>query len=463
MPKIYCEHTVLRCPQDDLCIAPALVTVEGTKITAVKRIKDKSSVPKDARLLKDKLLSPAFVDSHTHLAMSFFRGLNASDFSSGNMVEDFYYRVEGQLTAADVRAFTRMGIFEALSCGTGFVWDHYFFGEAIADAFSDLGFSGVIAPTLQDLSGPGKESWQEQWEATRQIAAAKYGDQAIFAAWGPHASDSVSPKLWGQIHEAASSSGLPVHAHLAQSREEYERAILCCGQSPVAYLHSLGVIGSSYHKHFAHSIYLEQEDFALLRADRRLTLTSCPSAALIFDFPADPLQWELNEIAWAIGTDCVGANDSHNLQKELRLISGMPMQRLGYSSAYANTDTPALAAIRSKLRSYSEQFRCPAKLLERVWTQGSCHPGIKVGRIEEEALANLVVWDLKHPSFWPAKDLRALAFCDTTTAIDNVMVSGQWMASFGNFQASLSSSPAYQQSRQEAEQRLAELRKRLSP
>lgn len=461
--KFFCEKTIL--PGENkglLTICPALIEINGTTIHSVTRVPKDIDLNKDVRVLKDKMLSPAFIDAHCHMPMSFFRGLNPASFASGNMVEDFFYHVESHLTAEDVTAFTRIGLFEAMSFGTGFIWDHYFFGKAIAQAYIDLGFTGAIAPTLQDLDGPGKNRWEKEWEATEEInKEKKFLDNGVVAAWGPHATDTVSPDLWSKINKQAIIDGLPIHAHLAQSREEYQRIKTRHKKSPVEFLDSFEIFNNPNPKYFAHSIYLDEHDIKIIKQDKNTTLTWCPFAALIFDFPANPEKWEQHNISWTIGTDCVAANDSKNIQKELRYASGFPLQKLSYSNNYSKLDVKKISEEKKLIEKNSQEFRNSSNLLNKVWANSAKHSKINVGEIKAGALANLIVWDLDHPSFWPSDELRSLAFCDTNSAIANLMIKGEWKGEDDNFNRSLFHSSLYKESLKEAKSRLKSLKKRL--
>ena len=75
---------------------------------------------------------------------------------------------------------------------------------------------------------------------------------------------------------------------------------------------------------------------------------------------------------------------------------------------------------------------------------------------------NLIVWDLEHPSFWPADGLRALAFSDTNPAISNMMIAGQWMGEEDNFFTSLCSSDNYKEALKEAKSRLKILKNKIT-
>ena len=74
------------------------------------------------------------------------------------------------------------------------------------------------------------------------------------------------------------------------------------------------------------------------------------------------------------------------------------------------------------------------------------------------ALANLAVWDLEHPAFWPSDDpLRALACGDTTQALFALYVAGKAIGTPGDFVRSIVTTGAYREARREAQARLSSL------
>jgi 5-methylthioadenosine/S-adenosylhomocysteine deaminase len=163
---LYSDRVVL---DDPLRVTPARIEIAGTRI---REVTETSRAALDAGTvdLGDRLVSPAFVNGHTHLAMAAFRGLGSDDFA-GNVVEDLFFRLESALTPEDIRAFARLGAYECLLSGVAVVWDHYYGGTAVAEALLDTGLSGVVAPTLQDLGGPGAGASEAQLDATLEIAA----------------------------------------------------------------------------------------------------------------------------------------------------------------------------------------------------------------------------------------------------------------------------------------------------
>jgi cytosine/adenosine deaminase-related metal-dependent hydrolase len=448
---------------DALEIVPAALLVEGPRIVEVRRVAvdryrddlkhwaDESGA--SLRDFGDRLLTPAFVNAHTHLALGFLRGAAPPRASRGNMVRDFYFGIERNLEPEDVAAFTRMGAYESLLAGVGLVWDHYYHAEAVAQALSETGLAGVVAPTLQDLSGPGVQWCTAQLDATAAIARSEnLAERGIVAAVGPHATDTVSEELWRESGALARSLGVPVHAHLAQSVEELAFSVDRRGAAPAEWLSRSGALDGVTGAAFAHAIYVSSAELARLDTRRDL-LVFCPCSQQVFGFPADPVVWEEAGLRWAVATDCSPSNDSMNLQKELRHLAGLRTVGTTWSSPYrdflasdGNRAGAAAAAWaeRSRLFERAAAITTAPRLLSRVWSiPGSLHPALPAGVLEARALANLVVWDADHPAFWPDPGLSTLALGDTTQAIHAMFVAGREIGQAGDFHRSLLEADAY--------------------
>ncbi|MEM1415075.1 MAG: amidohydrolase family protein, partial [Myxococcota bacterium] len=298
-------------------IAEGWLTLAGSDIAAVGR----GAPPEDGVALEDlgdALVTPALVDAHTHLALVALRGLTARLPARASVVEDLFYTVEAHLVPGDVRAFSRMGAYDALLGGTGLVWDHYYAGEEVAAACADVGLAAVVAPTLQDEGGPGADAWEAQLEATEAIAgSAALRARGIVAAVGPHATDTVSDRLWERGVSLAERLGLPVHAHLAQSIEEQRRSLAAHGTTPAARVAARGWLERAPHV-FAHALFADRAE---LRGLREATLVVCPYSQLVFAHPARVDVWSDEGVGWVVGTDCAASNDSMSLRKELRLLA----------------------------------------------------------------------------------------------------------------------------------------------
>ncbi|MCB9675092.1 MAG: amidohydrolase family protein [Alphaproteobacteria bacterium] len=441
-----------------LSIEPAAVVIDGHTIAEVRP----GPAPDGCLALGSKVLAPAFVNAHTHLSMSAFRGIGLEALG-GNVVEDLYFELESRYQPGDIEAFVRVAAIEALLTGAAVVWDHYYAAAEVARACRDVGIGAVIAPTLQDLEGPGVPDLERQIEGTLAIAGDRaLADAGIVAALGPHATDTVSEALWGRIADLAAKHDLPLHFHCAQSREEHDRAVDRHGSSPIRWLASGGWLDAAPSSLLVHGLFVGTGDLAALDPSR-VVLGYCPGSQIQYCFPAWYAAWRAAGFDVAVGTDCGACNDGMNVQQELKLVAAGPLFGVPADSAYRDfwrgDAVPAGTISRVREARRAEGELDPAALLASVWgVPGRLHPGLPCGRIEVGARANLLVLDADHPSFWPGNDvLRALALQDVTPAIDRMMVNGRWLSESGDHQRALTRSDVYRESVREARARLARL------
>lgn len=456
MTRLQSRRVVHGRSADELRVLPGWVDLEGDSIVAVGEGVPDDGVEPDHDF-GDKLIAPAFVNAHTHVSLASLRGA-IGGATEGNVVEDLFYGFESRQSADDVRAFARMGAYESLLCGVGLVWDHYFFGEAMARAFEDVGLAAVVGPTLQDLSGPGVTQWEAQLEATEALADAQR--TGIYAAVAPHATDTVSDELWKRACELAERKNLPIHAHLAQSPEEYRRAQDRHEVSPFGMLEKLGVIEQGRGV-FVHCLYVHTDELARVGDN---TFVACPYAQLQFGFPVRVDHWQRAGARWTVATDCSASNDSFSIRKELRFVAGQRTQSTPYGPAYdafLGHRASAEEVWSERLAQYQlfDRQATHEALLHRIWNlAGTLHPGVKAGALHPGYLANVAVWDTDHPAFWPAHTpLSTLAYGDVDTALHAMFVAGRTIGTPGRLRETLLGEQ-YEAHRREASERLAALR-----
>lgn len=447
-------------------VVAAEITTHGAWIEDVREL---DGSERDARLrdpeppevakrieLGELLVCPAFVNAHTHVALNAFRGLTQTSDLRGNMVEGLFYRLEGSLSAEDVRAFARMGAYECLRHGVGLVWDHYYGGTELAAAFADVGLPAVVAPTLQDRGGPGVSQCRQQLDDTLSLTDASWANRHVYAALGPHATDTVSPELWQRVARLAREHELVIHAHMAQSREEYERVQERDGCSPVELLARTGVLEAP-RALLVHAIYASDDDLDLLDSERHI-LGYCPLSQSQFAFPASVNSWLAHNVPWIVATDCAPSNDSMNVQRELAVTAASRgMLTTGSEAMRAFQRQGSLESVQRVDAFRQDDFDAacvlgdPSFLLSRVWSlAGRLHPRVKAGVISVGALANLLVLDPSSPVFWPGGDvLRVLAYADIGAAIQATMIAGRFRR-----RDSTEDDELYRQHRDEADRRL---------
>lgn len=457
------SKNVVLIENEKYTVSAALIEIDGSNIKSVKKIEqqkyDAAIKELSSRGLTagssdfsfhnyhDRLISPAFINCHTHIAMSFFKSILKDRTKSKNLMEDSFFKIESKLTKEDVYAFAKIGAYENILSGNGLIWDHYYHGHAVAKACQDTGLSAVVAPTLQDISGPGVSLWRQGIQETAEINEdSKFSEHGIFSALGPHATDTVSHDLFKHCVTLSKKWNVPIHCHAAQSFEEVARIQKKHKKTPLAFLDSLEVLKNPTGTLLAHGIHVNKKDLSLLHQGKN-SLVFCPFSQMIFQFPADVMQWEKNKCQWFVATDCVASNDSMNVQKELRFVAGFPSLKNTFGlkkNQYKET------------KKIQDHFSDSSFLLNKVFAgPGSFHPKFKAGEIAQGALANIIIWDTQHPAFWPPVDLlRNLAMGDTTGAIYNMYIAGKKLGTDGDFTRSLLDSDDYKEAHEEANTRL---------
>jgi 5-methylthioadenosine/S-adenosylhomocysteine deaminase len=388
--------------------------------------------------LGDQLLAPAFVNAHTHLALHACRGLANQDLLRGNLVEDVFYAVEEHLQPDDVEAFARVAALECLLSGVGTVLDHYYHGLATARAARDCGLAAIVAPTLQDLAGPGSGTSEGALSETIELDQPAWEQAGILAAVGPHATDTVSVGLWRRALELAEDRGLLLHAHIAQSAEETLRCLESHACGPVEWMHREGLLDSPAQQLLVHALFVSDAELEHLDSARH-ALCACPYSQMQFGFPAPIPEWESRGAAWFLGTDTGASNDSMDVQKELRAVAGMTTAQVTWSKERKDLRNEMSAkrvesVERARRMSDGDPLRDPRHLLHRIWAgPARWFRGLKTGVIEEGARAQLLVIDPEHPAFWPARDpFRALALGNVGPTLSGVIAAGQWVGEPGD-------------------------------
>jgi len=463
--RIYSENVVQQSSAGTLVIGPAEIFIKDGFIQSLSPgRRDSSSSQEDLdHDLGDLLIAPAFVNAHTHLSLSSLRGLINQENYRGNVVEEVYFRFESNLSAEDVRAFVRVAALECILAGTAMVWDHYYFADALAEGFRDVGLCAAVAATLQDLEGPGARVWEQQLVSTVRIAqSAEMFRDGILAVVGPHATDTVSDELWNHVGEIATRHDLPVHAHVAQSQDEHGRIWSQYGTTPMGRLEKLGMLDLKSPFLMVHGLYVGKDEIQRLDPKRHF-LGYCPSAQMQFDFPAPVHLWQEHGIGIVLGTDAGCCNDTMNVQLEMRNLAAGQLFALPHSREYRSfTNDPSVLPSqrvrtrRETLYNNSIQHATPERLLSSVWSiPGSLHPASQCGVIAPGYRANLCVYDTEHPVFWPGYDpLRSLAYSNASPAIHGMIINGEWRGTPGDFHRSIVQSDQAQEFRREADGRL---------
>ena len=279
-----------------------------------------------------KLLMPGFYNAHSHSAMTLLRGY-AEDLSLSDWLNKKVFPFEARLTDEDIYNGTLLAMAEMLRFGVVSTTDMYFGGEANSRAVLEAGAKmnlSLAVTCFDDRAAHELPQYQETLGMLDSFHNA--GDGRLKLDLAIHAEYTSTPKVAAGMAELAARTGLRMHLHLSETRDEQE----ACkarhgGKTPARYFYDLGVFDAPTTA--AHCVWLEGEDFSLLR-EKGVTVASCPVSNLKLASGFCPAPRLLQEgVSVALGTDGVASNNSHDLFEEIKLcallqkgVSGDPCQ-----------------------------------------------------------------------------------------------------------------------------------------
>ena len=126
------------------------VAIRGDRIVAVgtKAEIDARFQPKQRLDRPDAILAPGLINTHTHAAMSLFRGI-ADDLQLQDWLEKYIFPAEAKNVSPEfVRWGTRLGCLEMLLGGTTTFTDMYYFEDVVAEVAKEAGMRGVLGETI---------------------------------------------------------------------------------------------------------------------------------------------------------------------------------------------------------------------------------------------------------------------------------------------------------------------------
>jgi 5-methylthioadenosine/S-adenosylhomocysteine deaminase len=229
-----------------------------------------SSPPATKRMsLPGRVVTPGFVNVHTHAILSMVRGV-AEDLGFAPAYTPGIPHGH-DVTPDEAHALARLGALEALLFGSTLINDTYVHADVTAPAMAELGLRVTTCGRIHDadfsLIGDGR------WEYHDAIGDSTLAEAVALAeAWhgrfdgrlgvqlAAHAPDTCSDRLLRQIGDTASRLGVRVNTHLAQSRVEVKQVLARSGRTPAEALDDAGLLNDRLLA--AHCLFLGDADMA---------------------------------------------------------------------------------------------------------------------------------------------------------------------------------------------------------
>src|SRR5690242_16998057 len=186
---VWSARYVLTSAEPRRVIENGAVAVRADRIIGVgtRAEIDRRFQPKQRLDRPDALLAPGLINTHTHAAMSLFRGI-ADDLRLQDWLEKYIFPAEAKnVTPEFVRWGTRLACDEMLLGGTTTFTDMYYFEDVVVEAAQEAGMRGVLGETIIGFPAPDARAPADSLKLAEGFLARFTTDPLIVPAVAPHA------------------------------------------------------------------------------------------------------------------------------------------------------------------------------------------------------------------------------------------------------------------------------------
>jgi 5-methylthioadenosine/S-adenosylhomocysteine deaminase len=376
------------------------------KIISVVNFLEKSSIKKTHKGkvidCSNKIVMPSFANTHTHAAMSLFRGYG-EEMELMQWLEKKMWPVEAKLKEPDVYAGSLISCIEMIKSGTTAFNDMYFFMDAVAQAVKDTGMRAslswaVVNKEISSQKGApldNAEKFIRKWK----------NDPMIKPSVGPHAIYTCSDETLKKSKSLAEKYGTLMHIHVSETRKEVYDCWTKNGRRPVEHLDHLKLLDENTVA--AHCGWLTKNEIAVLEK-KNVSISHCPASNMKLatggEFPFSELFGKANV---TIGTDSCASNNNLNMFEEMKF-----------------------ASLAHKHNRWSSTVATAQQVFQAATENGFKALGIKSGKLEAGYNADLLLLDANDVSLQPAtKDriLNHIVYANPVAAVDSVMCNGKFL------------------------------------
>ncbi len=241
--------------------APGVVLVDDGAISAVGPAAIADGIEAGRRVdASGCIVLPGMVNTHTHVAMTLFRGLGDDE---PDRLKRFIWPLEARVVDSDgVHDGAMLGCLEMALGGVTCFADMYFFADRVAEAAAAIGLRAVVGQAVMGDAAPDAgtpDAALDRFDALRDA----WRDQPLVTpALAPHAPDTLRSATLEAVGNRSESADAPILIHLCETEAELTAIRGRAGLTPVGYLHSLGLLGPRLVG--AHCIHADASDIELL-------------------------------------------------------------------------------------------------------------------------------------------------------------------------------------------------------
>ena len=333
--KVFQHVNIVTCDQDFHVYLDGILALENSQIVYVGQ--ENQEILKQADQIIDyqgAWIMPGLVNCHTHSAMTGLRGIR-DDSNLHEWLEDYIWPAEAEFTPEMTTKAVKEALTEMLQSGTTTFNDMYNPNgieiEKIYEAVKASKMRCYFSPTLFSSD---METTDETIAKTRAVIGTikGYQDPNFKVMVAPHSPYSCSRELLEASLNLAIEEDIPLHIHVAETKEESGIILKRYGKRPIAFLDELGYL--DHQAVFAHGVELNETEITRL-ADSQVAIAHNPISNLKLASGIAPVV-QLQQVGVPVGiaTDSVASNNNLDMFEEGRTAAFLQKMKSGDASQF---------------------------------------------------------------------------------------------------------------------------------
>ncbi len=309
---------IITCEEQNRVLENHTLAIQGQKIVDI--------LPKESALQRYQALQehhydthavlPGFINSHTHIGMSFFRGL-ADDLKLMDWLHNHMWPAEKKWLGQEfVYDASLIAMAEMIRCGTTRFNDMFFFFEATAEAALQAGIHAHIGMHIMNVPNAWATTSEEYFAKALAFYDAYKNTEGITITMAPHSTYTLAIDDLIKAKEIADQLQLKINIHLQESAAEVQQSLDTHHKRPLQRLYEIDMISPNLNA--VHMTQLDERDFEIVQQTRP-SIIHCPESNMKLASGACPVEKLIRlGINVALGTDSVASNNDLDMIGEMR-------------------------------------------------------------------------------------------------------------------------------------------------
>ena len=396
--------TILTIDDEDSVIENGAIAIESDRIVAIgeeDEIRIKFSATKNINA-RGGIILPGLINTHTHLAMSIFRGI-ADDMPLDEWLNKNIFPLEDEFINKNSAYWgSLLSCAEMILSGTTTFCDMYFFEKETGRAAEKIGIRGIIGEGIVAIGESDKAIWNNKKSLTIELLNKFKKSELISIGVEPHSPYTCSADVLRESKQFAKENKLLYIIHLAETKKEFTDFERERGMTSVEYLDTLSVLDENTLS--AHCVWMSKDDIKVLKA-RHVKIAHCPQSNMKLGSGIAPVAKFLkNGVTVGLGTDGAASNNTLDMFSEMKTAALLAKVNNHEPQAFSAKEAVRMATIKGAeaLRKENE-----------------------IGSLEVDKKADVIVVGLDKPHLTPIYDYYShLVYCANGSDVKTSIVNG---------------------------------------